>query len=189
MNLLTPMNTGRRGRCQGAGTAAGVAIAARRALACRRPGAPLRDQAVLAGLHASDRAVEMVPADDVSATSGSLALHGAEAFDATDPILIARADAAFVYDEAPYEALTNDGHIDAINWTVRNLPHANRYPEQHRWAECAPDGTIRPSTPGAHQRQPEGRPGVTGVFWFAAPNDSLVSQRAAHSGGTWDDAW
>ncbi len=93
----------------------------------------------------------------------------AEAHIAADkPLIIAACDAALVYDDHRFGALSHDTNVDFIVWTFRDHPHANRNPKQYAWVKTREDGSIEavqcklPLTDGDVHDDP----GVTGAFWF-----------------------
>jgi NDP-sugar pyrophosphorylase family protein len=102
-----------------------------------------------------------------TAGQASTCLLAKDRLDPAQPVLIAPCDAAMVYDESAWRALTTDPTVDCLVWAFRNHPHANRHPQQYGWIQTNAAGAIeRVSCKAALSDTPERDLGVIGAFWF-----------------------
>jgi NDP-sugar pyrophosphorylase family protein len=112
--------------------------------------------------------VTIVPVNRLTEGQACTCLLGQDYIDPGAPLLIAPCDAAFVYDEERYHALTTSGDADCLVWTFRNHPHANRNPRQYGWAMTDAEGWIQrisckvPLAEGNVRNDQ----GIIGAFWF-----------------------
>jgi NDP-sugar pyrophosphorylase family protein len=118
-------------------------------------------------LNADGRSFTTVPVDGPTEGQACSCLLARELIDPDAPLLIAPCDAATVFDERRYAALTSDPNIDCLVWTFRNHPHANRNPRQYGWVRTDAEGLIQGvscKTPISEDVRKD--PGVIGTFWF-----------------------
>jgi NDP-sugar pyrophosphorylase family protein len=156
----------------------------------------LRHPALLPALRGdSGRIVEVVTANGLTAGQASSCLLARDALDPDAPLFIGPCDAAFVYDEAAWAALTADPSVAAAVWTFRDHAHANRYPQQYGWVQAAADGTISGiSVKVPLHAEVRADPGVTGAFWFRQARyffeaaDALIAQNHRVNGEFYVDA-
>ena len=127
--------------------------------------------------------VDILPVPQLTQGQAATCLLARDRLDPSAPLLVAPCDAALVYNEAEYAALTASPHLDCLVWTFRNHPHANRYPEQYGWVQATPEGDIQGVSckkPLSHYVQRD--PGVIGAFWFRQARfffeavDGLIAQ-------------
>ncbi|MFO0810369.1 MAG: NTP transferase domain-containing protein [Gemmataceae bacterium] len=127
----------------------------------------LEHPGLVGALNGTDRDVQALAVEGMTAGQASTCLIGCERLDPEKPLSIAPCDAAVVYNEAKFAALKDDPTIDCIVWTFRNHPHANRNPKQYGWVKADADGWIE----GVSCKKPLGPdvkrdPGIIGLFWF-----------------------
>jgi NDP-sugar pyrophosphorylase family protein len=114
-----------------------------------------------------DRSVETLAVDGLTAGQASTCLLARDMVDAGAPLFIAPCDTAFVYDEARWAALAANPEVDAVAWTFRNHPHANRNPGQYGWVQAGAGGAVTGvSVKIPLSADPRDDPGITGAFWF-----------------------
>ena len=144
--------------------------------------ADLSNPALEPALNADGRAFTAVPVDGPTEGQACSCLL-APLIDPDAPLLIAPCDAATVFDERAYAALTADPNVNCLVWTFRNHPHANRNPRQYGWVKTDADGWIE----GVSCKTPISAdvtkdPGVIGTFWFRKGRffleaaDALIAQ-------------
>ncbi|MBI1735321.1 MAG: NTP transferase domain-containing protein [Candidatus Rokubacteria bacterium] len=118
-------------------------------------------------IRAALRDVELVTVPGLTAGQASTCLAARDRIDPDTPLLIAPCDAGVVYDEARWARLIADPGIDAVVWTFRNHPHANRSPRQYGWVRTTRDGDVAGvSCKTPISEDPRRDPGVIGAFWF-----------------------
>jgi CTP:molybdopterin cytidylyltransferase MocA len=123
--------------------------------------------ALAEALLADGQAWDLLPLEQPTDGQARTCLLAGDRLDPDAPLLIAPCDAALVYDEAGFAALAADPAVDAVVWTFRNHPHANRYPRQYGWVRANAAGQVE----AVACKQPwhddvRGDPGVIGAFWF-----------------------
>lgn len=127
----------------------------------------LQQFALEPALRSNGHRVQVLPVANPTEGQAATCLLARPQLDPAQPLLIAPCDAALVYDQARYAALTADPGVDAVVWTFRNHPHANRHPQQYGWVQAAPNGTIeRVTCKVPLSDTPQRDPGIIGAFWF-----------------------
>jgi NDP-sugar pyrophosphorylase family protein len=127
----------------------------------------LHTTTLASALNANGHLVQILPVDKPTAGQAATCLLARDDLDPAAPLLVAPCDAALVYDQGHYLALTNDPAIDCLVWTFRNHPHANRYPEQYGWVQANGGGDIKAISckiPLSDDVRHD--PGIIGAFWF-----------------------
>ncbi len=118
-------------------------------------------------LAAGGRRVEVVPVARLTEGQAATCLLARDRIDPERPLLIGCCDAAIVYDEERFGALTADPTIDCLVFTFRDHPHANRHPTHYGWVRTRDDGSVTgisckvPLSDGV-----KADPGIIGIFWF-----------------------
>jgi hypothetical protein len=118
-------------------------------------------------LRSNGHQVQILPVDRLTEGQAATCLLARDRLDPAAPLLIAPCDAALVYDQARYAALTADTDIDCLVWTFRNHPHANRHPRQYGWVRATATGEVKGiscKTPLSQEVRQD--PGLIGAFWF-----------------------
>lgn len=118
-------------------------------------------------LETDRRRVQIVPVDHTTAGQAATCLLARDLLPAKSPLLIASCDAAVLYDAAELGRRTADPGLDALVWTFRNHPHANRHPDHYGWVDTAAGnrvGGISCKIPLGDN--PSQDPGIIGIFWF-----------------------
>lgn len=127
----------------------------------------LQTSALEPALQANGHRVQILPVAKPTEGQAATCLLAREWLDPAAPLLIAPCDAAVIYDEDRYAALTSDPQIDCLVWTFRNHPHANRYPHQYGWVQTDPDGAVQSiSCKLPLNEDVRHDPGIIGAFWF-----------------------
>ncbi len=173
--------------------------AARRAIAlCRREHLAAHDvpqralETVVRGVWPN---VEIVAVPALTEGQASTCLLARPHVDPDAPLLIAPCDATTVYDADRYAALTRDPSVDAIVWTFRNHPHANRHPRQYGWVAATSTGAVTRiscKTPLGDDVRHD--PGIVGAFWFRRARtffdaaDALIARDERINGEFYVDA-
>lgn len=127
--------------------------------------------------------MEILPVNGLTEGQAATCLLARDRLNPLAPLLVAPCDAALVYNEKRYAALTANPNIDCLVWTFRNHAHANRHPEQYGWVQTTPGGMIQAISCkkplSQHVKQDAG---IIGAFWFRQARffleavDSLMAQ-------------
>lgn len=116
---------------------------------------------------------EVVVADGL--TSGQLAscLLARGQLDPGQPLTIGPSDSAIVWDEEAFARLIADPAVDAVAFTFRDHPHANRHPTSYGWVRTDGDVVTGVSVKAPISTEPRRDPGIVGAFWFRRAGDFL----------------
>jgi bifunctional N-acetylglucosamine-1-phosphate-uridyltransferase/glucosamine-1-phosphate-acetyltransferase GlmU-like protein len=118
-------------------------------------------------LQSNGHRVEILPVEGLTEGQACTCLLAREQIDPDAPLLIAPCDAALIYDQARYAALTSSMAVDCLVWTFRNHPHANRNPHQYGWVRATPAGEVSAiSCKIPLSQDVRDDPGLIGAFWF-----------------------
>ncbi len=118
-------------------------------------------------LQANGHRVELLPVEGLTQGQAATCLLARDYIDPLAPLLVTPCDAAVVYDQEKYAALTTNPHIDCLLWTFRNHAHANRYPEQYGWVRLGFDDAVQAiSCKIPLSEDVRHDPGLIGAFWF-----------------------
>lgn len=125
-------------------------------------------------LEALGQQVSLVVAEELTEGQACTCLLARDQIAPDEPLTIASCDTALVYDQERFRALTEDPGIDALAWTFRNHPHANRNPHQYGWLALDEAGWVaRVSCKQALSEDVSRDPGIIGAFWFRRAGDFL----------------
>ncbi|MCE1247380.1 MAG: NTP transferase domain-containing protein [Firmicutes bacterium] len=86
--------------------------------------------------------------------------------DPEKPLHIIPCDSAVVYNEARFRDLMESDDTDAVIWTFRNHPNANRKPKQYGWVLSDGDKATGISCKIPLSETPKNDPGIVGAFSF-----------------------
>jgi bifunctional N-acetylglucosamine-1-phosphate-uridyltransferase/glucosamine-1-phosphate-acetyltransferase GlmU-like protein len=126
-------------------------------------------------LEAAFPGAELVVAPELTAGQLSSCLLARDALDPEAPLTIGPSDSALVWDEAAFAALVADPTVDAVAFTFRDHPHANRNPASYGWVRTEGDRVTGVSVKAAISDTPRSDPGITGAFWFRRAGDFLAA--------------
>lgn len=147
--------------------------AARTLLVCRDEAADALAPCAARGL------VDVLRLPGPTEGQASTCLAAAGALDVESPLLIAPCDASVVYDEEELARAMDDPAVDALVFTFRDHPHANRNPKQYGWVRASADGRVESiSCKVPISEDVRHDPGVIGMFWFKRAGDFLAAARA-----------
>jgi len=125
-------------------------------------GTPLRAELATLG-----RPLRVVSVERPTEGQAATCLLARDLIDPAAPLFVGPCDAAVRYDEHAWARATGPGGPDALVWTFRDHPHANRHPRQYGWARTDASGRVL----GISCKVPlhddvRGDPGLVGAFWF-----------------------
>jgi hypothetical protein len=83
-----------------------------------------------------------------------------------EPLHIIPCDSAVIYDQDELDKLMESSDTDAVIWTFRNHPNANRKPTQYGWVVTEGSRAKARSCKIPISDNPKMDPGITGAFSF-----------------------